>query len=110
MRAIFRLVAAYDALHHFLAPRWPSAALDGRVNLLCVLSQEPRGVAVSDLSDRLLVTRQNVSAVARSRERKLVRRVVDKEDRRVRRIAITDGGAASATPSCPSTSTGSATS
>ena len=96
MRAVFRMVTAYDAMHHFLAPRVAERGLSlAGFNLLCVLSQEPAGLAVGDLTERLLVTRQNVSVVVRGLERrKLVRRVVDRRDRRIRRIAITGAGAA----------------
>jgi DNA-binding MarR family transcriptional regulator len=96
MRAVFRLVTAYDAMHQFLARRIAERGLSlAAFNLLCVLSQEPGGLGVGDLTLRLLVTRQNVNVVVRGLERKkLVRRVVDRRDRRVRRIAITRAGAA----------------
>jgi DNA-binding MarR family transcriptional regulator len=96
MRAVFRLVTAYDAMHHFLAPRVAERGLSlAGFNLLCVLSQVPGGLGVGDLTLRLLVTRQNVNVIVSGLERKrLVRRVVDRSDRRVRRIAITKSGAA----------------
>jgi DNA-binding MarR family transcriptional regulator len=96
MRVIFRLVTAYDALHHFVAPKINERGLSmAGFNLLCVLSQEPRGFAVGELSERLLVTRQNVNVVVQGLEKKkLVRRIVDQGDRRIRRIAVTAAGAA----------------
>lgn len=61
--------------------------------LACLVAAEPQKLKQSDLASRLLVTKGNVSGMlSRMTDQKMVQRADDPNDRRSKRIMITDQG------------------
>ena len=61
--------------------------------LACLVAAEPQKLKQSDLASRLLVTKGNISGMlSRMTDQKMVRRADDPNDRRSKRIMITDQG------------------
>lgn len=61
--------------------------------LACLVAAEPEKLKQSDLASRLLVTKGNVSGMlSRMTEQKMVQRADDPNDRRSKRIMITEQG------------------
>jgi DNA-binding MarR family transcriptional regulator len=64
-----------------------------RFDLMAQLERAPRGMTMSELSQRLMVTRGNITGITDGLERDgLVLRVVDAEDRRIFRVRLTAEG------------------
>jgi DNA-binding MarR family transcriptional regulator len=96
LSTVFKLVTAYDVMHQRVAPPIAERGLSmAAFNLLSLLEVKPSGYAVNELTNLLLVTRQNVHAVVDGLEKRgLVRRDVGRDDRRVRTVVMTAEGAA----------------
>jgi DNA-binding MarR family transcriptional regulator len=95
MELLFNLVYTYDVIESRLARRLGAHGLSlSAFNVLMILSRSGgEGCALSELSKLLVVSRANVTGLSDSLvAKKLVERVEDERDRRVRIARITKKG------------------
>lgn len=94
-RTWFRVALVYQQEFRILAERLSKVGLSvAQFDILaCLVRAEPKQLKQSELAERLLVTKGNVSGMlGRMTEAGTVQRLDDPNDRRTKRIAITDVG------------------
>lgn len=95
MELLFNLVYTYDVIESKLARKvWVHSLSLSAFNVLMILSRSgPEGCALNELSKLLVVSRANITGLVRCLvEKRLVERVEDERDRRVRIARITANG------------------
>jgi MarR family transcriptional regulator, 2-MHQ and catechol-resistance regulon repressor len=95
MELLFNLVYTYDVLESRLARKLGAHGLSlSAFNVLMILSRSgPEGCALHELSKLLVVSRANITGLVRCLlEKRLITRIEDERDRRVRIAIITARG------------------
>ncbi|MEA2172450.1 MAG: MarR family transcriptional regulator, negative regulator of the multidrug operon emrRAB [Blastocatellia bacterium] len=95
MELLFNFVYTYDVIESKLARRLGAHGLSlSAFNVLMILSRSgPEGCALHELSKLLVVSRANITGLVRCLvEKRLIERVEDERDRRVRIARITVKG------------------
>lgn len=94
-RTWVKVALVYQKAFRALADRLTEVGLSvAQYDLLaCLVKAEPELLKQSELADRLLVTKGNISGMlSRMTEQGMVRRADDPEDKRSKRIVITEEG------------------
>ncbi len=94
VRAWFALLGGFTEIERHLRRVIARKGLNlPRFDILMLLSRQPEGVSMGNLARELVVTKGNVTGVVKRLESDgLIERVVDKNDRRIQTVKMTDKG------------------
>ena len=94
IRAWFALVGGFTEVERHLRRVIARQGLNlPRFDILMLLSRQPGGVSMGNLARDLVVTKGNVTGVVKRLESDgLIERVVDKNDRRIQTVKLTERG------------------